>query len=65
MRSCTTGKGVPTLLGINKTPDSAFWNVIVSKPAINLCELHKKSDFKAQEMIQAGAGDFFSNYLLV
>ena len=46
----TTWKGVSTLLGINKTPDSTFWNFIGSKPAINLSELHKKSDFKAQEM---------------
>ena len=45
MRSCTTWKGVPTLLGINKTPDSTFWNFIVSKPAINLSEIHKKIRF--------------------
>ena len=50
MRSCITWKGVPTLLGTNKAPDSAFWNFIVAKPAIHLCKLHKKSDFNAQEM---------------
>ena len=50
MRSCTIWRVVPTLWGINKTPDSTFWNITGSKPAFNLSELHKKSDFKAQEM---------------
>ena len=50
MRSCTAWKGVPTLLGINKTTDSTVWNFIESKPAINPSELHKKLAFKAQEM---------------
>ena len=53
MRLYTTWKGVPTLLSIYiyiKKTDSTSSNFIVSKLAINLSELHKKSDFKAQEM---------------